>query len=339
MNPIEDALNAEMISEIRRKAVDAGKDPDFAELEALAAKLHAEGRDFTVEQGHVLTGVPRDVDQTLNIDIGTDHIRLGVVSDSHGGSVYEQNSALHHFYRYADGILPHPKTGERLDKPVDAFIHGGDWTQGPDKMHREQPYVVHAHGADQQVDYVVASYPRSERGTPTYGISGNHDASYLGDGGINVFRMIADRREDIVYVGQDAQYLTLGRLKLYVIHPDGGGAYAKSYKSQKGATALPISKKVNILLRGHYHSFDWVEEHGIEAIMLPCFQSQYGWLARKDLHPDIGGLILDVWMTRKGEVGRLGVERVRYQARDNDWDHAASAAVVKSWNSKGLVVP
>ena len=48
MNPIEDALNAEMISEIRRKAVDAGKDPDFAELEALAAKLHAEGRDFTV---------------------------------------------------------------------------------------------------------------------------------------------------------------------------------------------------------------------------------------------------------------------------------------------------
>jgi predicted phosphodiesterase len=325
MTAVTDALNA------------VAPKSDLELLEEYAAKVHASGRDFRIEDG-VLVPVSRlrDVDRSVYIDLGTDHFRLGVASDTHGGSLFEQNTALHHFYRYADGIAPNPKTGERIT-PVDAFVHGGDWTQGPDKMHRDQPYQVHVHGADQQADYVVASYPKSERGTKTYGIGGNHDGSYM-EAGINIFRMIASQREDIVYVGQDAAYLSFGKLKIYLTHPEGGGAYAKSYKSQKSATALPISRKVNLLLRGHYHNFDWVEEHGIEAIMLPCFQSQYGWMARKDLHPDIGGLILDVSMTKRGEVGRMTVERVRYQARDNDWDHRASQSVIKSWSPKGLEV-
>jgi predicted phosphodiesterase len=320
--------------------LDAYVKSDLEQLAELAAKVHAAGHDFRIEDGvFVPTTAPQGKNRDLEIDIGTDHFRIGVVSDTHGGSLHEQNSALQHFYRYADGLVPNPNGFPPIE-PVDAFINGGDWTQGPDRMHRDQPYSVHVHGADQQVDYVVRSYPKSSRpGVKTYGISGNHDASYLGDGGVNVFRMIAERREDIVYVGQDAQYLTIGKLKIYLVHPQGGGSYAKSYKGQRGAEALPISRKVNLLLRGHYHSFDWVEEHGIQVIMLPCFQSQYQWLARKDLHPDIGGLILDVWMTHRGEVGRLTVERVRYQARDNDWDHRASNAVVKSWSPKGLALP
>ncbi len=257
------------------------------------------------------------------IDLGKRHIRLGIVSDTHGGSHFEQLSALRAFYAYAD------------KHKVDAFIHAGDWTQGSDKMHLDQPYQVHVHGSDQQVAYVVATYPRSTRGVPTYGISGNHDDSFLKDGGTNVVRAIAAARPDIVYLGQTDSYFDYGPLHTYLVHPRGGAAYAKSYKLQNFARDLPISRKVHLLLMGHLHSYAVTQEHGMTAMLLPCFQSQYGWLAAGGLHPAIGGLIVDVWLTDQDEVARIAHEFVRYQAIRDDWDHEASQRAVETWTDEG----
>jgi predicted phosphodiesterase len=225
-------------------AEEAGLDPDLLRLAEAAAAVHAKGIDVRLEHGEIVTEThPVDRDRTVSLDIGKDHIRLGVVADTHGGSHYEQLSALRTFYRYAD------------DEGVDAFVHVGDWTQGSDKMHLDQPYQVHTHGADQQVDYVARTYPRSSRpGVLTYGISGNHDDSFLKDGGVNVLRRIAEHRDDIAYVGQTAAYLTFGRLNLYAVHPRKGAAYAKSYHLQKFAEALPIGRLIHLLLMGHVHS-------------------------------------------------------------------------------------
>jgi hypothetical protein len=71
-------------------------------------------------------------------------------------------------------------------------------------------------------------------------------------------------------------------------------------------------------------------------MLLPCFQSQYGWLASGALHPAIGGIILDVWLTDEGGVGRIRHEFVRFQAQSDDWDHEASRAVVQTWSSRGV---
>jgi len=307
-------------------AEEAGLDPDLLRLAEAAAAVHAKGIDVRLEHGEIVTEThPVDRDRTVSLDIGKDHIRLGVVADTHGGSHYEQLSALRTFYRYAD------------DEGVDAFVHVGDWTQGSDKMHLDQPYQVHTHGADQQVDYVARTYPRSSRpGVLTYGISGNHDDSFLKDGGVNVLRRIAEHRDDIAYVGQTAAYLTFGRLNLYAVHPRKGAAYAKSYHLQKFAEALPIGRLIHLLLMGHVHSYAVSQEHGVTAMLLPCFQSQYGWLASGALHPAIGGIILDVWLTDEGGVGRIRHEFVRFQAQSDDWDHEASRAVVQTWSSRGV---
>ena len=77
----------------------------------------------------------------------------------------------------------------------------------------------------------------------------------------------------------------------------------------------------------------------MSAILLPCFQGQYGWLATGGLHPDIGGIILDVWMTDDGSVGRMTTEFCRYQSIADDWDHEVSTAVSHGWTPEGLVVP
>lgn len=297
----------------------SGKDPDLAGLERHAANLHAKGFDFTVEHGKVIAGA-RAAAETA-VDFGKDRIRLGIVSDTHGGSKYEQQTALRAFYRYGD------------DEKVDAFLHLGDVTQGPDQMHRGMELEVHAHGAEAQVAYVKLVYPKSARkGVKTYVLGGNHDSSFAKNGGANVVRQIATDRPDMVYVGQDAAYLTIQGLRTYLIHPDGGGAYAKTYKLQKIAATLPLERRVALLLCGHWHNFAVTRERDTHALMLPCFQSQYPWLARKALHPDIGGLIVDLWLDDAGRLARIRHELVSFPVVENDWDHEASAAVSRAWS-------
>lgn len=313
---------------VAAQAATTGRDPELAKLERLAAVLHERGVDFRIEHGRLVKEAhPVDRDRTLALDIGKDHIRLAVVSDTHGGSHHEQLSALRTFYRHAD------------DLEVDAFIHAGDWTQGSDKMHLDQPYQVHAHGADQQASYVIGSYPQSARpGIKTYAISGNHDDSFLKDGGVNILRRITDARGDIEYVGQTAAYFSVGRMNSYVIHPRGGMPYAKSYRLQKIVETLPIDKRIHLLLVGHLHSYALVQEHGVTCLLLPCFQSQYGWMAAGALHPAIGGIIVDLWITDDGGIGRIAHEFVRFQAQEDDWDQAISREVAKGWTPEGLVV-
>lgn len=303
-----------------------GKDPRFAELERLAQELYADGKEFRIEHGRILRSQhDRERDRETNIELGKEHMRFGLVSDTHGGSKFEQLTALQRFYRHAD------------EAELDAFIHAGDATQGSDKMHLGMEHEVHAHGSDAQVSYIAATYPRSQRGAKTYMISGNHDASFLKDGGSNVVRQIAAGREDIVYLGQDAAYLNIGNLRAYVVHPDGGGSYAKSYKGQKFSESLPQEKDVRLLLLGHYHNYVAFMQRETAVFQLPCFQSQYSWLARKGLHPDIGGLILDLWLDDDGRVARMSHEVVRFPSLEDDWDHEVSAEVNRGWNSKGLV--
>lgn len=321
-------MSDELIEELREDSTKAnGKDPRFAELERLASELYGEGKDFRVESGRVLQSPKdRDRDRETSIDLGKEHLRFGLVSDTHGGSKFEQLTALRRFYEHAD------------EAEVDAFIHAGDTTQGSDRMHLGMEHEVHAHGSDAQVSYVAATYPRSQRNAKTYMISGNHDASFLKDGGSNVVRQIAASRPDIEYLGQDAAYLNIGNLRAYVVHPDGGGAYAKSYKGQKFSESLPQDKDVRLLLLGHYHNYVSFMQRETAVFQLPCFQSQYSWLARKGLHPDVGGIILDLWLDDAGGIRRMSHEVVRFPALTDDWDHDVSADINRGWSSRGLDV-
>jgi predicted phosphodiesterase len=288
-----------------------------------------------IEGGRLLTGRPQDAERRIKIDLGKDHIRVGIVSDAHLGSQFEQLSALRHFIGYAEGRNPNPETGQIVE-PVDFFVNPGDLTQGSDRMHPDQPYQVHTHGADQQADYAIQAFPKMTR--KMYVINGNHDLSFLKDGGLNMARYVASQRDDMEYLGSSAAYLTVGSLKMYVIHPKGGKPYADSYRLQKVAESLPIGQKVNLLIMGHLHGFCVVQVHGITSIQVPCFQSQYEWMASGGMHPTIGGVIVDVWMASDGSVGRITPELVRYQAVGSDWDRKISRSVAQSWSSRGITV-
>lgn len=302
-------------------AEEDGRDPRLVQLESLASELHGEGLDFTIERGKVAAARPdRDRETPIDAPEDIEHIRLGIVSDTHGGSRYEQLTALRQFYKDAD------------DAKVDAFIHAGDVTQGSDRMHRGMELEVHAHGADAQTAYVVETYPQSRRRKKTYIMGGNHDASFAKDGGINVVRRIVGERPDMVYLGQDAAYLTIGRLRIYIIHPAGGGAYAKSYRGQKISESLPTDRNIRLLLIGHYHNEVYFRQKEMRVLQLPCFQSQYAWLAAKALHPDVGGIIADLWLTPDGSIKRFHHESIAYPVLEEDWDKEASIRAGRGWS-------
>lgn len=288
------------------------KDPRLVRLELAVAEAHEAGYDFEVEDGYVVP--PRANIEHSSIDFGDNHFAIGIVSDTHGGSRFEQRSALHRFYEYAD-------------PSVDAFIHLGDITQGPDNMHLGMELEVHAHGADAQVAYVAEDYPFSSKGTWVLG--GNHDASHLKNSKTNVIRRICDQREDLHRLGQDAAYINLGGLQAFGIHPAGGGSYAKSYRGQK--IAETVEDEVALILIGHYHNQAqyWRKRTLIKQLM--CFQGKYAWLAAKALDPEIGGEILELWLTKDGRIARMRQEVVRFDEAYRDWNHEASDRAAETW--------
>jgi predicted phosphodiesterase len=313
---VSDLLDAAKDVEDRHDEARAAKentDPRLVKLRRLAKELHDEGHDFAIDRGEVYTPLP-DRDNEASVDLGSDHYRFLVVSDTHGGSRYEQLSALKETYHIA------------LEEGCEFAIHAGDVTQGSDRMHRGMELEVHAHGADAQAGYVIATYPR---GLTTYIIGGNHDASFAKDGGVNVVRKVCSLHPDLEYLGQDAAYLNIGPSRHYIIHPSGGGAYAKSYKGQKIAET---TAGVDALWIGHFHSYAsfWVKDMAVTQ--LGCFQSQYAWLATKALYPDVMGLIVDMDLRDDGSVGQMVRRELRFRPAEEDWDHEASRKAGRGWS-------
>lgn len=257
------------------------------------------------------------------IDVGDRHFRFGLVSDTHGGSKYEQITALNDFYERAVGV-----------EGVDFFIHGGDITQGSDRMHLGMELEVHAHGADAQASYVAESYPVVNR--DTFFIGGNHDLSFHKDGGQNIGRQIEDRRDDLHFIAQDAGHFDIGGLRAFVVHPDGAGS---AIKTKALVEAMPIDRDPQLLIIGHYHRYNASQHRSVQILQLPCFQGRYGWLVRKGLVPQIGGMIVDVWLTSTGKVGQIGTKLISYDERLNDWDHTASEIVNRAADFEGIVLP
>lgn len=237
-----------------------------------------------------------------------DRVRIAFVSDTHTGSKYQQKTYLTEFMRYAAKV-----------RKVDCFIHGGDVTDGPFEAHRGAIHEMWTGTYDTQRDAVVETYP--DTGKTTYAISGNHDEFYLGNAGGDIVKDICSRRADMTYIGGSSGYVRFGDVTVAVMHPHDGSSYALSYKLQKRVESLSPENKPNILALGNYHKVCHVPAYrNVEGFLLPAFQSQTGWMARKGLASIVGGLILEFGIVNKGLAPSLQTEWVLYrEPLENDW--------------------
>lgn len=308
--PTDPELNVSLEDDLlEAEAAITGKDPRILAVEKAVEEAHSAGLDFRVERGHVFVGGDqRDNEYTLNL-ADKEHMVVAIASDTHFGSKYEQLSALEHF------------CAEAVERGADVFLHAGDLVQGTPKMHRGMEHEVHLHSADGQVAYAAEKLPRT--GKPWYIITGNHDDAWIKESGTNVVRQVAALRDDVNYIGQDSCYLTINGLRTYIVHPDGGVSYAKSYKPQKITEAIPIRSKTQLALIGHYHTYGSFVIQETHALMLPCFQGQYPYLVRKALYPTIGGLILDLRFD-DDRIVEFTHTLITYDEVKDDWDFEAS---------------
>lgn len=241
-------------------------------------------------------------------------VRFAVVSDTH---LAHKRQQLTLWRQFVDGPL--------REWGCDFVLHCGDLVDGGN-MHRDQAYELFIHGADAQARYAIENMPearnRKRQVIPTYVIGGNHDGSFWNSAGANVLGTIADRRDDVTFLGAPVATFHLGSLRIGMVHPDGGVAYARSYRLQKAIEQLPPDEKPHLLLFGHWHIAAHLPGYrNVEAFAVPCFQAQTAFMARKQLAPVIGGLLFEVEYSPAGlESVTTRWELAKAPVKD-DWPH------------------
>lgn len=259
-------------------------------------------------RGFIITkGDLPPVDRTYRMAKLLEPIELGVVSDSHLCSNYQQLSHLHDFYDMCS------------DQGIKTILNAGDICAGNGKVYRGQNYDIFIHGADPVVDYIAKNYPH-KKGIKTLAIAGNHDESFLKTDNTDIVKRVASRRTDIEYLGMHGAYVQMGNIKIYMMHPSGGVAYARSYKLQKIIEQFSPQNKPHILLCGHYHTITHLGMYrNVEGFTLGCFEAQTPYLKRKGLYPSLSGLVLKLHPNEKGLDGISTRWKYYYEPLENDY--------------------
>ncbi|MHA1304234.1 MAG: metallophosphoesterase family protein [Candidatus Heimdallarchaeaceae archaeon] len=220
---------------------------------------------------------------TIDKYFGGNKFKFAVVSDTHLCSKYERLDALNTFYRLCKR------------QGITDVYHAGDLITGQ-KLFRGMEYEIHTIGVDNQVRYCIDNYPKV-KGITTYFITGNHDLSYYKDLGIDVGNLISEKRPDMVYLGQWQTDIVLNGVRIRLLHPDKGGAYAVSYQAQKIAEQIQSGKKPQVIFFGHWHSSIYFLYRNIHIFCAGAFEDQTPYLMRKGINPILGGWIVTVKTT------------------------------------------
>jgi predicted phosphodiesterase/biotin operon repressor len=207
------------------------------------------------------------------------HYSFGFCGDSHLCSKYERLDLLNKLYdRFEEEGLEH-------------VYHTGNWIDGEAKFNIHD---IHTHGIDEQIKYLVDNYPERD-GITTYAVAGDdHEGWYTQKFGIDIGKH-AERifreheRLDWVDLGYMESVVELNKIKLMVMHPGGGSAYAISYRPQKIAESFREADKPDILLIGHYHKLSYNMIREIHAIQTGCHQEQTPFMRKKIINAHLGG--------------------------------------------------
>jgi len=238
--------------------------------------------DYLHKKGFFITKDAQQKNYRFNLDIKPWKGRLykiGVVSDTHLGSRYQQLTSLHKFYKICQ------------EENIREIFHCGDILDGQ-HIYKGQEYELFMHGVDAQVNYAIENYP-DHNDITTYFICGNHDESHYKLSGVDVGQQIAKERKDMKYKGFHGAYFNIKGVNIYLHHGDGGVAYARSYKAQKLIEQMSPENKPHMMFLGHYHVGCHLPMYrNVYLWQMPCFQAQTPYLLAKGLEPELMGLIV-----------------------------------------------
>lgn len=245
---------------------------------------------------------------------GRKRVRLGVVSDLHFGSKFQQPTLLKQHYRYFK------KRG------VDAVLICGDITDGTALMHRGFVYELWAHSADAQKEAALDGIP--DIGVPQFAIAGNHDISFFSETGYDIVKSICDARKDITYLGPEVAsrhqrgsvgYLQFDEVSIQLAHPHLPGTRTRSYRLEVWIENINPPRP-HIVTMGNFHKPVEINYRNTWGIMLPSFQAQTPWMASKGISSIVGSCIIEFGTNTKGIAPSMSIEwLIEYEPKRSDF--------------------
>ena len=236
---------------------------------------------------------PPEINDIYQVEASSSHIPLLLISDTHLCSKYDRLDILRYLYAKAD------------ERGVKHILHSGDFTDGRSNR-PEHIYELKEPSYEGQVDECVEKYPTFNG--KTYVISGNHDDWWYKSTGSEIVKAIANRRDDIVYLGSDVADMKIGKLKVRLFHGKGGNAYAKSYKVQKYLDSIPLEERPHILQTGHIHQSFYMKQDDTHCFQTSCLEDLTPFARSMGLANDKSVWWVDVEMNDRGQIQNITQE-------------------------------
>ncbi len=245
----------------------------------------------------------------LSLDIfGRDWNRVGLVADTHLCCKEQRLDELHAQYDLFER------------EGITRVFHAGNMVDGfIEKINGESALCL---TPTDQTQYVIDHYPR-RKGITTYFITGDDHEGWwktINWGRDTQREAEAQGRDDLKYIGHveaDVEFRTdSGAVCIWKIqHPGGGSAYARSYTGQKQVEAFESGEKPAVLIQGHYHVSNYMNDRSVHVVSMPGFQDQTIFARKKRLRMEVGGAIADFTLDAQGSVARFRIEWNRYFTR------------------------
>ena len=229
----------------------------------------------------------KNINNTYKYDSKSNHIRLGVFSDTHYG---------HNKFRY-DVHKASVKVFNK--KNIDMILHCGDIIEGMSNRDGHI-YELDKIGVTAQLKEAVTLL--SEYNKDLYFILGNHDAwsKNKSNQGFNIGKYLEDNINGSKYLGDLKADIELSdNVKIRLSH-EGNSAYALSYSSQKRINAMEGGSKPNILFNGHLHKSMYMFYRNIHAFEVGCLLDQTEFMAMKGSPAMVGFWVVDLFYNNNG---------------------------------------
>lgn len=228
----------------------------------------------------------RITDQALrvpNIKFEGESVKIGVLTDTHIGSLYFQESLL----LQAFDVFAR--------ESVDMVVHSGDVTEG---MSNRQGHVYECTelGYDAQLRKAIELLDQCP--ATLYAIDGNHDRWFTKSAGALIVKDICEHVPQAEYLGQDEADLYLNdKIRLRLWHGEDASSYATSYRVQKLVEAFAGGDKPHILVCGHTHKQGYFFERNIHCFSAGSIQMQSKWMRGKRIAAHVGFWIIEPCIT------------------------------------------
>ena len=289
-------------------------DTTEGELRQLFSEFRENGVQIsqTGDESDPIYHIPKEWDREFSLELETNNLTFGLISDTHLGSSTEHLQELQDYYDRAE------------QEGITDIFHCGDISDGW-KVHKGHINEIkgEAAGWGRLKNYVVENYPQRD-GITTHFIEGNHDNKYFNRSNIHFGRLIANQRDDLHYLGNSQATIYLDRendIDLELIHPSGGKPYTTAYRLQTLYRERNMENRPTIAGVGHLHGSVYAETEGVKGLYAGAWKGTTTYGKRKGHQAKIGGWILDVTISN-GRVSEFVPKWVGYEENksENNYD-------------------